>query len=45
MGSLICLVNQLYHIEVREFAIIDGEAYEGAYLVESVYACGTGVDV
>ena len=37
--------SQFYDFEVAEFAVVDGEAYEGAYLVKAMYARGTGVDV
>ena len=36
---------QLYHLEVAEDTIVYSETYEGAHFVESVDACGTGVDV
>ena len=37
------LFGQFYHFEVAEYAFVDGEAQEGAYLVEAVYACSAGV--
>ena len=36
---------QLYHLEVAEDTIVYSETHEGAYFVESVDACSTGVDV
>ena len=36
---------QFDYFEVTECSAIDGEAYEGAHLVETVDACGTGIDV
>ena len=40
-----CGSCQFYDLKVAERTVVDGEAYEGAYFVESVDACSTGVDV
>ena len=37
--------GQFYHLKVAERTVVDGEAYEGAHLVESVDAGSAGVDV
>ncbi len=38
-------VTQLHHLHVFELRSVDGEADEGAHLVEAVVACRTGIDV
>ena len=37
--------GQFYNFEVAERTVVDGEAYKGAHLVESVDAGSAGVDV
>ena len=39
------LFGQLYHFEVTKLTVVNGKAYEGAHLVESVDACGTRVNM
>lgn len=45
VGGGLFLITQLHHLHVFELRSVDGEADEGAHLVESVVACRTGIDV
>ena len=36
---------QLNHFQIFELTFVDGETYQGAYLVEAIDAGGTWVDV
>ena len=45
VGGGLFLITQLHHLHVFELRSVDGEADEGAHLVEAVVACRTGIDV
>lgn len=43
--SGVVLPRYLHHLQILEYSMIDGQAYQGAHLVPSLQASSTRVDV